>query len=280
VNASLLTHPFTLCPLCDVPADSAEEFKVADASTHPLYKDALPAIMRWLRCSACGHVFTENYWSEEGEKILFSSALSYQLPDASRSEFLRTQWAPTVRRVAERLCETRGRPAIFGARNGQRQRWLDIGFGNGGLVMVADEFGFAATGVDVRNEAVQRLQALGYGAICASFEHLPPDTSCAVLSMADVLEHLPDPRAALRKASAMLEPDGLLYISCPNRETSTWRLWEQSGTNPYWGELEHYHNFSREKLLELLDTHGFSVIDYAVSVRYYSCMEITARKQA
>ena len=50
-------------------------------------------------------------------------------------------------------------------------------------------------------------------------------------------------------------------------------------TNPYWGELEHYHNFSRDRLFALLDDSGFAVVDYDVSVRYYSCMEIIARKR-
>lgn len=236
--------------------------------------------MRWLHCGACAHIFTERYWSAEGEKILFSRALSYQLPDTSQSEHVRKMWSSTVRNVADRLAATRGRDAVFGARGTQRPRWLDVGFGNGGLVMTAAEFGFAASGADARIEAVQRLAALGYDAVCASFDQLSAMPPLAVLSMADVLEHMPFPRDALKQAYAMLEADGLLYLSCPNSETATWKLWERAGTNPYWGELEHYHNFSRDKLAALLDEAGFVIVDYDVSVRYYSCMEITARKRA
>jgi SAM-dependent methyltransferase len=269
---------FTACPLCATPG--AAEHKIANASGHPLFQPELPAAMRWLRCSACAHVFTDRYWSADGEKILFSRALPYQLPDTSQSEHVRTMWSSTVRNVADRLAETRGRNAVFGARGAQRPRWFDVGFGNGGLVMTADEFGFAASGADVRIEAVQRLVALGYDAVCAGFDQIPTTPQLAVLSMADVLEHMPFPRDALEKAHAMLEPDGLLYISCPNSETATWKLWEQANTNPYWGELEHYHNFSRDRLIAVLDDAGFVVIDYNVSVRYYSCMEITARKRS
>lgn len=96
--------------------------------------------------------------------------------------------------------------------------------------------------------------------------------------MADVLEHMPEPRPALDKARSMLSPDGLVYVSCPNSEASTWRSWERTNTNPYWAEIEHYHNFSRTKLVELLDAHGFRVVDYYVSARYYSCMEVIARR--
>jgi SAM-dependent methyltransferase len=274
----MLSIPFTACPLCA--SARLTEHKVADASMHPLYQPPLPATMRWLYCETCAHVFTDRYWSAEGEKILFSRSLPYQLPDTSQSEHVRNTWSSTVRNVAERLSETRGREAVFGARGSQRPRWLDVGFGNGGLVMTAAEFGFAASGADVRAEAVQRLVALGYDAVCASFEQLPASTDLSVLSMADVLEHMPYPRDALKKAHAMLQSDGLLFLSFPNSETATWRLWEQTNTNPYWGELEHYHNFSRDRLIALLDESGFTVVDYDVSVRYYSCMEITARKRA
>jgi protein O-GlcNAc transferase len=270
---------FAQCPLCDAPLDCCESYRLADASAHPLYSPALPAQMRWLRCTACAHVFTQEYWTVDGERLLFASALAYQLPGMQQTETLRNQWAPTVARVAGLLCETRARDAVYGASGEHKPTWLDIGFGNGALVMVADEFGFAATGVDVRRDAVERMQALGYQALCADFGELVVERRTAVLSMADVLEHLRDPRAALRKARSLLEDDGLLYISCPNSETCTWRQWEDAHANPYWGELEHYHNFSRTRLLELLAQQGFSVIDYYVSSRYYSCLEVIARKR-
>ncbi len=274
-----LAKRFERCPLCAAPVEQGEPYKVATCTAHPLYNPALPATLRWQRCGECGHIFTESYWSDAGERVLFASALPWQTPDTTQSERLRNLWAPTVTAVAERLCATRGRENVFGTIGDKRPRWLDVGFGNGALVMAADEFGFDATGIDVRSEPVERMQALGYAGICARFDKVELDGSVDVLSMADALEHMPDPHAALEKSRALLYGEGLLYISCPNSETSTWRLWEAAGTNPYWGELEHYHNFSRSSLLALLDRHGFGVVHYGVSARYYSCMEITARKR-
>lgn len=271
----MLMHSFSACPLCDTPIGSADLVKTADASSHPSYKPDLPPILRWLRCRSCAHVFTDSYRTELGDRVLFSSALPHQVPNTAQSEHQRNLWAPTVHRVARHLD---GGAAVFGATGASRPRWADIGSGGGGLVMTADEFGFAAVGVDVRSEAVTRLQDLGYDAICSTFEDLAFAEPLAVLSMADVLEHMPEPRPALDKARSMLLPDGLLYISCPNSEASTWRSWEQTNTNPYWAEIEHYHNFSRTKLVELLDAHGFRVVDYYVSARYYACMEVIARR--
>jgi hypothetical protein len=53
---------------------------------------------------------------------------------------------------------------------------------------------------------------------------------------------------------------------------------DAAGTNPYWGEIEHYHNFTRPRLNALLEAHGFSPIDYNISERYRSCMEVIAAR--
>ena len=128
----MLTIRFRVCPLCDASVDTTEEFKVADASSHPSYKPELPPTMRWLRCRSCNHVFTESYRSEEGDRVLFSSTLPHQLPNTTQSEHLRNLWAPTVHRIAQRLSETRALANVFGALGADRPRWADIGFGNGG----------------------------------------------------------------------------------------------------------------------------------------------------
>lgn len=57
-----------------------------------------------------------------------------------------------------------------------------------------------------------------------------------------------------------------------------WRVLDATGTNPYWGELEHYHNFTRARLVQLLETQGFKFAEYNISERYRTCMEIIALK--
>ena len=274
----MLKRPFSACPLCDAALDGCTLHKVADISKHPLYSADLPAQLTWLRCGTCAHVFTQDYWTPAGEAILFAKTLPHQTPGSQPCEPLRGTWAPTVTRVAGILCATRPRAAVFGAAGDARPRWIDVGFGNGALVTTADEFGFDALGIDVRPTAVERLAAAGYAAVCSDFNDFDAETPVAVLSFCDALEHMHDPRQTLHKAHKLLAADGLLYISLPNSETATWRQWEAAGTNPYWAELEHYHNFSRTRLIRLLAQHGFEVVDYSVSSRYYSCLEICARK--
>ena len=76
-----------------------------------------------------------------------------------------------------------------------------------------------------------------------------------------------------------MEDDGCLIISMPNKENIVWKLMNQNNQNPYLGELEHYHNFSRTRLFSLLEECGFSAVRYGVSERYRVCMEVVAIKR-
>ena len=50
-----------------------------------------------------------------------------------------------------------------------------------------------------------------------------------------------------------------------------------ANSNPYWREIEHHHNFSRQRLMALLDECGFDVVDFAIPLRYKAQMELYAR---
>ena len=100
-----------------------------------------------------------------------------------------------------------------------------------------------------------------------------------MVSLADVIEHFAFPRQALEHAATLLAPRGLLFVSTPNMDSAVWRALDAQQANPYWGELEHFHNFSRQRLYSLLEEHGFEVVHYSVSERYRVCMEVIARRK-
>jgi SAM-dependent methyltransferase len=231
----------------------------------------LPDKLTWLRCDACSHVFTDSFYTVDGLEELFRNAIPGQLAkgDLERQRIL---WAPVVERVLQALPERTG---LF---NGDPFTWLDVGCGSGGLVATADEFGFTATGLDLREEAVRLISDLGYQARCGDLLGLEASKPINVISMADLLEHTTYPVAVLRKAHALLDQKGVLFLSCPNRDSGSWRQMDRDGTNPYWREIEHHHNFSRKSLLWILQQSGFSPVSYSISSRYIACMEIVSVK--
>jgi SAM-dependent methyltransferase len=225
--------------------------------------------MRWVRCSGCQHIFTDGYFTDAAFNLLLSSAHRSQTPGHEVAAG-RALSAPIIESVLSlTLAQRRQDPG----------RWLDVGFGSGALLTTAAEFGFSAEGIDVRQECVTRLREFGFSATCADFATFSPDAPYDVISLADVLEHMPFPRAALQRAHALLNPDGLVFLSMPNADAFLFRYLDAMGQNPYWAELEHYHNFGRRRLCALLRETGFTPCRYGISQRYVACMELIARKE-
>ncbi len=253
--------PFKACPICATPA--FDVLRSADCSRHALYDPRLPNLLIWMQCEHCAHVFTDSYFSPAGAKILFSRAHAFQQLSADAYE--------RQRLVAARIVE---RVAWFQA---PRAHWLDVGFGDGALLRTAEEFGFIPVGVDVRAGAVEALGRNGVEAHACDFADFHDERRFAVVSMMDTLEHMPFPRQALERARKLIACGGMLVVSMPNSDSPIFRQLTAAGTNPYWAEIEHLHNFGRAELYQLLAETGFTPYRYAVSERYRAGMEILAR---
>ncbi len=253
--------PYQRCPICN--SLEIRHDREDGCTSHPLYRVPLPPTIRWSACAACGHSFTEGTWSEWALGLIFSRANPNQWPGAY-AERERLTWAPVVAKVAAL------RPT---------GRWLDVGVGNGSLLFTAQEWGFDPFGLDLRPSVVDAMHALGIETRCAALTDLPLSERFDVISLFDVLEHMPYPVEALRHAHGLLREAGLLIASMPNRDCVVWRLLDKERANPYWGEIEHYHNFGRQQLCGLMEDAGFEVASYGVSTRYRVCMEIIARKR-
>ncbi|WP_036255592.1 tetratricopeptide repeat protein [Methylocapsa acidiphila] len=261
-TAKIQRLAYLSCPLCDhadIPA-----IINADCSKHPIYHPALPPVMTWRECQSCGHVFTDGYFDDGACELIFAKTQPNQTVgfDMERQ-----------RLVSARVVERIARHVAPGG------HWLDVGFGSGSLLFAAEEWGYVPVGLDLRKDNVQALIGLGYEAHSLSIEELEHDERFSVVSMADVLEHMPFPKAGLAAARRLLLPQGALFLSMPNMDNMVWRLLHANNVNPYWGEIEHYHNFTRQRLYHLLEEHGFTPAAYHVSERYRVCMEVVAIKQ-
>ena len=253
---------YDACPLCG--CEAITDVGTYDCSHHPLYKPELPAEMSWCQCFECKHEFTDGYFGPEPLELLLSGTHNCQAPgyDPERGRGL---WSKVVEQVT----------ALRGVTAG---RWLDVGFGDGTLLFTAQEWGYEPFGIDLRRASVEKLVALGVPGRAVALESLDEPGGFAVVSMADVLEHMPFPKPALAHARKLLAPDGLLFLSMPNRDTVSWRVLARERRNPYPTEIEHYHNFARARLYALLGETGFEPVWYGVSNRYVCGMEVIARR--
>ncbi len=123
------------------------------------------------------------------------------------------------------------------------------------------------------------MRALGIEAHCQDLMDFDSAARFAVISLADVLEHMPFPKNTLAAAHQLLAPGGVLFVSMPHYGCAAWRQMDALNANPYWGEIEHFHNFSRKRLCALLDEHGFDLLSYGISERYRVCMELILKRR-
>lgn len=252
---------YQACPLCD--ATDIVDLCVGNCSRHPLYKPPLSPTILWRRCQACQHVFTAGYFTDEACKLVFSLTNTNQ----RLGHDLDNQ-----RLVSSHMIE-KVLPFVSAG------HWLDVGFGNGALLFTAQEYGFVPIGIDLRRDNVDALAALGIQAHCQDLRQLTLADKCAVISMADVLEHMPYPKEGLMAAHRLLDEGGALLLSMPNAESTAWQILDRGKANPYWGEIEHYHNFGRTRLYRLLRETGFEPVRYSISARYRLGMEVIATKR-
>lgn len=239
------------CPLCGGESAVLRQDKAFDRS-------GFSGHLTWMKCGACQHVHTSHYFNELGAKQLLSTVMEDGFFGGKLDE-QRFVWG----RVIERLIPHVKQPG----------RWIDIGVGNGGFLFTASEYGFDAVGIDSRHYILEPLTRFGYQvehADAMSYDY----SGSAVVVMADLLEHIPHPKALLMRVREKL--NGALFVSCPNMDSMSWRYMETVGGPPYWNEPEHYHNFTRARLQSLLTECGFTPVYFGVSSRYQAGMEIIA----
>lgn len=256
-------HLYGCCPLCESPGISL--LRETDCRGHPMYNPELPGTIRWKQCDACGHSFTEGFFTDEALDVLLSNVQDCQAPDLGKLEKARGTSAAIVDSIS----------SVLGKQEG---KWLDVGFGNGSLLITCEEYGFEPMGIDLRKETVEKIKPLGIEAHCMQLMDLEEVGAFTVISMADVLEHMPYPKQALARAYRLLSPGGVLFVSCPNSDSLLWRPLTESNMNPYWWEIEHYHNFGRKRLYSLMVEHGFTPVRYSASRRYRVGMEVISTR--
>jgi 2-polyprenyl-3-methyl-5-hydroxy-6-metoxy-1,4-benzoquinol methylase len=133
-------------------------------------------------------------------------------------------------------------------------RLLELGCGSGGLLHLAHkELGWEVSGVEYNPEAVRYahqhyhlksvVQCNLYGI------HFPPSSFEAIV-LADVIEHVYDPKRLVSNIQQWLTPGGILFISTPNIDSEGFHKqgadWAQIGPG------EHVYYFSSKTLTELL----------------------------
>jgi SAM-dependent methyltransferase len=145
----------------------------------------------------------------------------------------------------------------------RRGRLLDVGCGAGELLAVWSVQQDSCVGVEPNREVARAARErtgldIRPGTL---FDHAFPPESFDVVTISHVLEHVPDPRALLRRAAELLRPGGELLIWVPNFE-SLLRPWMGAGWFPY--EIpRHFWHFRAGEVGGLARAAGLRVVEVA-----------------
>jgi len=129
---------------------------------------------------------------------------------------------------------------------------LDVGCGDGLFFEKLERFGpvegieMDPSGLDAKGRWAARIRV---GPFDRSFQ---PGRRYGVILMLDVLEHLPDPSAALARAMDLLEPDGTLLITVPAFRM----LWTSHDVLN-----RHHTRYTRGQVRRLVEVAGGRVIE-------------------
>ncbi|MBU4351202.1 class I SAM-dependent methyltransferase [Candidatus Parcubacteria bacterium] len=143
----------------------------------------------------------------------------------------------------------------------QKVSLLDIGCAQGLFVKKAAKAGIQAWGIDINPDLVKiaRKTHNCQTVYCANLQNLDQCLSQKfdIITLVDVLEHLPGPRQYLEQIKKHLKENGLVFISLPNRYCQPKFL-------PIGGDLPPHHLtwWSKKALFHALETAGYQVLKY------------------
>ena len=158
-----------------------------------------------------------------------------------------------------------------------RPRLLDVGCATGMFLEVAREEGWSARGLDISDYALGRARSKGFAVERGTLPGATlPEGAFDLLTLWDVIEHVPDPSATLAACHRLLAPGGLLVMSTPDAGSLPARV-----LGSRWLGFrcldEHLYFFTRPHMTRLLAKAGFSVRGYHAVGKVLSLPRFVAR---
>lgn len=150
--------------------------------------------------------------------------------------------------------------------SGTGKRLLDVGCHIGIFLEIAAERGWDAWGVEPSFWSVSQARDRGLKVTHGTLRQAAFDSDFFdVVTLWDVIEHLPDPRAELLEVARVLRPGGLLAVHTMDVSSLFARL---MGAFWPWLMEMHLYYFSRRTLSALLARTGFEVIRIRAQGRF------------
>ena len=143
--------------------------------------------------------------------------------------------------------------------NAKSRKMLDVGCAGGAFLVAARDAGFDVQGIEP-SHWLGEYGRKSYGLNVRQGILMPgvfPDGTFDVVTVWDVIEHVPDPHSLLETVHAALKPEGYLWVSYPDAGSLAARIlgWKW----PFWLSV-HLHYYRRDSMRRQLEGAGFEVL--------------------
>jgi 2-polyprenyl-3-methyl-5-hydroxy-6-metoxy-1,4-benzoquinol methylase len=139
------------------------------------------------------------------------------------------------------------------------KRLLDVGAGGGKLVRYLRRRGVDAHGIEPSRALFDRFLSGDSAFACATIgEASASGAAFPIVTALDVIEHVADPVAFLREVAAALEPGGVFFVTTPDVDSVTARVF---GRRWHFYYPYHLSYFGPRTLARAAAKHGLRMLD-------------------
>ena len=242
--ASSDSQEITRCQLCHSERRT-EKFRDGTFTVYTCAECGFVYVSPRLQGQALLDVYNEDYWKSDNPKERgyadYASESALYLKTYRKRMKLVSRWLPEKGRV------------------------LDVGCAAGYFLRVAQEHGHDVHGVELSESiAKEAIAALGEDRVFHGFlddcveARGWEDHSFDLVTIWDVIEHVPEPQALLASIRRMIKPGGKLLLETQNVASrfaaKMGKAWH------HYKHDEHIYHFNPETLGKLLDACGFDVL--------------------
>ena len=248
------------CPLCN----------------HRPLERMFPDAHDWLmRCPQCrlgfanpqptdaelAEIYHAEYYAQFGYQAGAEAALA-RIKQATYAKFLRQ---------AEGLL---GPAKALNAKQEKPRRLLDVGCGLGYSLLAGEQRGWESWGLEPHSMAGKGLpEHLAARIVRGTLEDFHPPAPLDLVSLIDVIEHVRDPIATVRRAAELLAPGGILMLATNNAQSRSARR-----MGPRWVHFHRAHlwYFSPATLAAVLTQAGLTVRAARTAWRVYNLQYVAS----
>jgi 2-polyprenyl-3-methyl-5-hydroxy-6-metoxy-1,4-benzoquinol methylase len=205
------------CPIC------AQARASHFATAQDIEYFTTPEDFTFYRCADCDVLFLHPMPSDRLSEIYPSNYYSFHV-DSGRS----------IAQRIKQFLDDRTFAALTRDVEGSSLAALDVGGGSGWLLndlKRAEPRVNRTTVVDIDPRAEQIARANGHDYHRTTFEQFSTNERFDIILMLNLIEHVTDPVAVLRKAKELLRPGGRIWIKTPNYDALDARIFK----NRSWG---------------------------------------------